>query len=261
MEKISQAGVFVGTLCNGTYLSRISASEALFVTDGTVCFKNEVQHVLPTTVKQSVSIKSIVNDNADPLKPAEPQNFVAVPASSTQMQPSDTGQSNSFESDDSEFKPFDPQNVSAEKVAGSIFVGIVGVAAIVGAVVLYFSVGAGWIFLSCLAVGLLLFGFLCYYAFFWPSVEHRHRWWRLTEVGLEVRRGVWWKHTHAIPWARVQHADVSQGPLQRMYGVGTLTVHTAGTSNSSVNLGGLSHDVAIEIRDEIIRQRAAGDVV
>jgi len=28
-----------------------------------------------------------------------------------------------------------------------------------------------------------------------------------------------------------------------------------------VNLAGLSHETAIELRDEIIRQRAAGDVV
>ena len=65
----------------------------------------------------------------------------------------------------------------------------------------------------------------------------------------------------AVPWARVQHADVSQGPIQRMYGVGTLTIHTAGTSNSSVNLAGLSHELAISLRDKIIRQRASGDVV
>jgi len=162
---------------------------------------------------------------------------------------------------DSGFQQFDSRNVSAEKAAGAIFVGIVGIAAVVGAIALYFALGFGWIFFTALAVAIFLFGILCYFSIFWPAIEHRHRSWSLTEVGLEVRHGVWWKHMHAIPWARVQHADVSQGPLQRMYGVGTLTIHTAGTSNSSVNLGGLSHEVAIEIRDEIIRQRAAGDVV
>ena len=164
-------------------------------------------------------------------------------------------------SDQSGFQHFDLRNVSVEKVAGLIFSGVVGVGGIVGLTFLFFGVGLGWIFYGILAAAILLFAILFYFTLAWPGVEHRHRTWRLSDVGLEVRHGVWWKHRQAIPWARVQHADVSQGPLQRMYGVGTLTVHTAGTNNSSVNLAGLSHEVAIELRDEIIRQRTAGDVV
>jgi len=126
---------------------------------------------------------------------------------------------------------------------------------------LFAANGLGWLFYICLAVGAILYLLLLWYTIFWPAIEHRNRSWRLTDVGLELRHGVWWKHMHAVPWSRVQHADVTQGPLQRMYGVGTLTVHTAGTANSSVNLSGLSHEVAIQLRDEIIRQRAMGDVV
>lgn len=166
-----------------------------------------------------------------------------------------------FLSTETGFQHFDPRNISAERMAGGIFTAIVGVAALVGAVILFFAYGFGWIFYCSLAAALFCYAILFYFTVFWPSIEHRHRRWRLTDVGLEVRHGVWWKHMQAIPWARVQHADVSQGPVQRMYGVGTLTLHTAGTSNSSVNLGGLSHEVAIGLRDEIIRQRASGDVV
>jgi len=160
-----------------------------------------------------------------------------------------------------EFQPFDPRNVSVERMAGGIFTSVIGVAALVGVVVLFFVIGFGVTFFAILAAAVVCFAMLVYFTIFWPAVEHRHRRWRLTDVGLEVKHGVWWKHMQAIPWARVQHADVSQGPIQRMHGVGTLTVHTAGTSNSSVNLGGLSHEVAIELRDQIIRQRASGDVV
>jgi len=162
---------------------------------------------------------------------------------------------------DAMFQTFDSRNVSAERTSGGIFTGIVGIAAIVAAVVLFFAIGFGWLFYASIATAVFCYVVLVYFSIFWPVVEHRHRRWRLTDVGLEVRHGVWWKHLQAIPWARVQHADVSQGPIQRAYGVGTLTVHTAGTSNSSVNLAGLSHEVAIELRDEIIRQRASGDVV
>jgi membrane protein YdbS with pleckstrin-like domain len=159
------------------------------------------------------------------------------------------------------FQHFDARNISVERVAGLIFTGVISVGAIVGIAFLFAGVGLGWIFYGLLAAVIIVVAALLLSAIVWPGVEHRHRRWRLTDVGLEVRYGVWWKHMQAIPWARVQHADVTQGPLQRMYGVGTLTVHTAGTSNSSVNLAGLSHEVAIELRDEIIRQRTVGDVV
>ncbi len=95
----------------------------------------------------------------------------------------------------------------------------------------------------------------------WPAIEHRHTWWRLNEDGLEIRRGVFWRHQICVPLARVQHADVLQGPLQRRYELGSLTVNTAGTQNASVSLIGLSHETAVEVRDQLIRQGKTRHVV
>jgi membrane protein YdbS with pleckstrin-like domain len=58
----------------------------------------------------------------------------------------------------------------------------------------------------------------------------------------------------------VQHTDVSQGPLQRRYGLATLTVHTAGTENAQVQLPGLPHDVALSIRDHLLPGNTADAV-
>lgn len=161
----------------------------------------------------------------------------------------------------SDFEAFDPRNISRERTSSLIFTAIVAIGLLVGAGFLYFSIGFNWLVQIGIAVAALLVLALAWFSIYWPVVDHRHRNWRLSEIGLEFHHGVWWKHRQAIPWARVQHADVSQGPLERLFGVGTLTVHTAGTSNSSVNLTGLSHERALEIRDEIIRQRATEDVV
>ena len=54
-----------------------------------------------------------------------------------------------------------------------------------------------------------------------------------------------------VPVSRVQHIDVSQGPIERGAGVVTLSLHTAGTENSLVALPGLSRERAEEIRDAI----------
>ncbi|QEG22431.1 PH domain-containing protein [Mariniblastus fucicola] len=195
---------------------------------------------------------------------SEPADWHSPVDSSTStapdVSPTDDAPVDPFMAEDG-FQSFDPRNISAERVAGAILCVVLGIGGLVGAVIPLFNYGFGWVFVVCVSIAIFLYAVVVYFSIFWPSVQHRHRSWRLTDVGLEIRRGVWWKHLQAIPWARVQHADVSQGPLQRMYGVGTLTVHTAGTSNSSVNFEGLAHEVAIQLRDEVIRQRASGDVV
>ena len=81
---------------------------------------------------------------------------------------------------------------------------------------------------------------------------------RLTERFLQVMRG-WLFHTDTIvPLVRVQHIDVTRGPLDKMFGTATLVVHTAGTHNSIVTLPGLAPERAAEIRD-IIREHVRTD--
>lgn len=81
---------------------------------------------------------------------------------------------------------------------------------------------------------------------------------RLTERLLQVVRG-WLFHTDTIvPFVRVQHIDVTRGPVEKLFGVATLVVHTAGTHNSIVTVPGLSPQRAAEIRD-IIREHVRTD--
>ncbi len=81
---------------------------------------------------------------------------------------------------------------------------------------------------------------------------------RLTDRFLQVLRG-WLFHTDTIvPLVRVQHLDVTRGPLDKMFGTATLVVHTAGTHNSIVTLPGLSPERAAEIRD-IVREHVRTD--
>ena len=64
-------------------------------------------------------------------------------------------------------------------------------------------------------------------------------------------RGLWWRRDITVPFGRVQHLDVTQGPLERLFGLGTLVLHTAGNHNSSVALPGLAHAQALTMRDAI----------
>jgi uncharacterized protein len=91
-----------------------------------------------------------------------------------------------------------------------------------------------------------------------PQRIYSHLGYRLTERLLQVVRG-WMFHTDTIvPFVRVQHIDVTRGPVEKLFGTATLVVHTAGTHNSVVNLPGLAPETAAQIRD-VIREHVRTD--
>lgn len=91
-----------------------------------------------------------------------------------------------------------------------------------------------------------------------PQRIYRYLGYRLTGSLLQVVRG-WMFHTDTIvPFVRVQHIDVTRGPVEKMFGTATLVVHTAGTHNSIVTVPGLAPETAGEIRD-VIREHVRTD--
>lgn len=68
---------------------------------------------------------------------------------------------------------------------------------------------------------------------------------------LRVARGWLFRTDTIVPFKRIQHIDVGQGPLERLFGLASLTVHTAGTHNSIVTLPGLTRADAEALRDEM----------
>ncbi|MDC0886907.1 PH domain-containing protein [Altererythrobacter sp.] len=68
---------------------------------------------------------------------------------------------------------------------------------------------------------------------------------------LRVVRGILFRSDTVVPFGRVQHIDVDRGPLERYFDLATVTVHTAGSHNASVNLPGLQHETALAMREEI----------
>jgi membrane protein YdbS with pleckstrin-like domain len=91
-----------------------------------------------------------------------------------------------------------------------------------------------------------------------PRRIYRRLRYGLTERLLQVVRG-WLFHVDTmVPLVRVQHLDVIQGPLDKLFGTASLVVHTAGTHNSTVTLPGLSPARAAEIRD-IVREHVRTD--
>jgi membrane protein YdbS with pleckstrin-like domain len=54
--------------------------------------------------------------------------------------------------------------------------------------------------------------------------------------GILIHRGVWWKYRRTIPYARIQHISVDQGPIEQMFRIYRVNSYTAGTGS----MGGAS---------------------
>jgi len=92
--------------------------------------------------------------------------------------------------------------------------------------------------------------------------RRRYRAWgyREDEEEIHIRHGLVVRIRTIVPFGRVQHIDLAQGPLERPFGLFTLILHTAGTRGSSVRLPGLAQGEAEAMRDRI-RARIRQDLV
>ncbi len=84
-----------------------------------------------------------------------------------------------------------------------------------------------------------------------PMRRFAARGYNMSADRLRVVKGIWWNSDTVVPFGRVQHIDVDQGPIERFFGLGTMTLHTAGSHNASVHLPGLKHELAVEMREAI----------
>ena len=159
------------------------------------------------------------------------------------------------------FQRLDPSHVTAERISGAIGSAVLTAVGFTAIVITAFAIGERWIWLTVVGGVCALLLTIWFFSLYWPALHHRYASWRLNELGLEIRKGVLWRHRITVPRARVQHVDVSQGPLQRNFGLAQLSVHTAGTENSTVELVGLKHSVALGVRDELVSKKDSVHVV
>lgn len=92
---------------------------------------------------------------------------------------------------------------------------------------------------------------LLYLAVLAPPRRYRAWGYGIDPEEMQVRRGVWVRVHTVVPLDNVQHIDISQGPLERAFGICSLVLHTAGTLHSQVVLPGLDRGTAERMRDEI----------
>jgi len=70
----------------------------------------------------------------------------------------------------------------------------------------------------------------------WISLYYPRYRYVLGKEGILINRGIWWKYRRTVPYARVQHISIDQGPIEQIFGIYRVNSYTAGTGS----IGGAS---------------------
>ncbi|PSP99674.1 hypothetical protein BRC89_03425 [Halobacteriales archaeon QS_4_70_19] len=76
---------------------------------------------------------------------------------------------------------------------------------------------------------------------------------------LFLDRGVLTRVRTVVPYVRIQHVDVSRGPVERGFGLATVVVYTAGSRGADVTIPGLTPGRADELQERLKRLAIAAE--
>jgi uncharacterized protein len=97
-------------------------------------------------------------------------------------------------------------------------------------------------------------------AWWLPRASYRQWRYEVASDALELRHGVVRRIHSAIPYFRVQHIDVAQGPVERAVGLARLVVHTA-SAGTDATIPGIAAGEAEGLRRLILARTGHGDAV
>ena len=86
----------------------------------------------------------------------------------------------------------------------------------------------------------------------WVVLRGRYRSWGYLERAddLVVRRGLLFREVSVVPYGRMQFIDVSAGPIDRLFGLATVQLHTAAAATDA-RIPGLPQAEADRLRDRL----------
>lgn len=72
-----------------------------------------------------------------------------------------------------------------------------------------------------------------------------------------LQQGAWWYGVQAVAINRIQHAELSQGPLERRLNIARLILYTAGGAGADITIPGLPTATAQQLKAHVLRMIVA----
>lgn len=81
----------------------------------------------------------------------------------------------------------------------------------------------------------------------------RYRVWgfAVSDEDLYIERGVLTRINSVVPYVRVQHVDTQRGPIERLVGLSSVVVYTAGSRGADITIPGLAPERAEALRERL----------
>ena len=127
--------------------------------------------------------------------------------------------------------------------------GLLLVAAVVAGILLSVA-GWVWVLVVVLVATMTVLG--------WVLVGRNARYWGYAErdEDLYIKHGVMFRRLVVVPYGRMQYVDVQSGPLEQLFKVASVHLHTA-SPGTSARIPGLSAVEAARLRDRLTTQGEA----
>jgi hypothetical protein len=152
---------------------------------------------------------------------------------------------------DFEFKSIDPKYLKVSLLASSLFfllliggaIAIIHFSEIEEKPVTYLIGVSSIVVLFVLNVIMTVLGF-------------KKKKYALRQRDLIYTKGLIWSTRTTVPFNRIQHAELKQGPIERLFQLNSLKIFTAGGQSSDLVIPGLPEDIALNIKDFVLKKTA-----
>ena len=114
----------------------------------------------------------------------------------------------------------------------------------------------GWVIIIFWIIVILRF---VYSVIVFPALSYKQWRYEVRDIEIELQQGLFIVERTLVPMVRVQHVDISQGPIMKKYGLSSIGISTAATVHE---IPALENEEAEELRHYISRmvQRVKEDV-
>ena len=86
---------------------------------------------------------------------------------------------------------------------------------------------------------------------FYKILGFSRRKYALREKDISYKSGVITKTMTTVPFSRIQHVEIDEGPISRYFGLSSLSVYTAGDSSDDLDISGIKKEEALRIKEFI----------
>lgn len=91
----------------------------------------------------------------------------------------------------------------------------------------------------------------------YPIIEYIQWAYLVDDDRIEIKKGIFWRSHTVIPISRIQHVSAKSGPLQNLFGLATVEIHTAGGVHKIDELSKATADGVCDSLKNVINLKVA----